>query len=67
MAKRDFTLGTCEDPRLEAADYFVCGSDCDRRWHWHGPNGKWHDGYRSEYAAVNAALRDLKISNAPSL
>lgn len=54
-----FVRGTCEDPRLAASGYYVCGSNGDREWHWHGPDRKWHDGYRSEYAAVNAALREI--------
>lgn len=54
------TDGTCEDRRLEAAGYFVCGSNEDREWHWRGPDQQWRDGYRSEYAAVNAALRHLR-------
>lgn len=54
--------GTCEDRRLISAGYKVCGSGADTQWHWHGPDGKWHDGYRSENAAVNAALRDLASS-----
>lgn len=54
--------GTCEDPRLLAAGYKVCGSNGDREWHWQRNGGEWHDGYRSESAAVNAALRDLKAS-----
>jgi hypothetical protein len=48
--------------RLADNGYMVCGSNGDREWHWHGPDGKWHDGYRSEYAAVKAALRDLKVT-----
>ncbi|HEV7251458.1 MAG TPA: hypothetical protein VGN93_31155 [Shinella sp.] len=51
--------GSCEDPRLVGAGYVVCGSDADRQWHWQAPGGPWNDGYKSENAAVNAALRDL--------
>lgn len=54
-----YEVGTCEDPRLRRAGYYVCSSDADREWHWRGPDGKWRDRYRSEQAAVNAALRDL--------
>ena len=50
---------TCEDPRLMAAGYQVCGSGGDTSWHWRGPAGPWHDGYKSERAAARAALRDL--------
>lgn len=52
--------GSCEDPRLMAAGYTVCGSNGDREWHWRPPGGPWHDGHRSEGAAVNAALRHLE-------
>lgn len=48
-----------DNPRLLAAGYIVCGSGGDTRWHWCRPNGRWHDGYASEYAAAKAALRDL--------
>lgn len=51
--------GTCEDPRLLEAGYVVCGSAGDTRWHWQAPGEPWNDGYRSENAAANAALRHL--------
>jgi hypothetical protein len=53
------TLETCEDPRLRAAGYIVCGSDGDKQWHWKSPATAWHDGYRSERSAALAALRHL--------
>lgn len=59
--------GTCEDPRLVDAGYLVCGSGGDTSWHWQEPSGRWHDWhndtpgrpYRTEYAAVNAALKHM--------
>jgi len=60
MVRPELVAGTCEDVRLASAGYIVCGSNADREWHWAAPGGRWHDGYRTEYAAVNAALRDLK-------
>lgn len=51
--------GTCEDRRLVSAEYKVCSSYGGREWHWRAPGGRWHDGYRTEYAAVRAALRAL--------
>ncbi len=61
---QDYLRGTCEDPELTAAGYYVCGSNADREWHWHGPDRKWHDDHRSEDAAVRAALKDLRKSAA---
>ena len=52
-------VGSCEDRRLIAAGYKVCGSHANREWHWQAPNGPWHDGYRSEEAAVRAAISAL--------
>ena len=52
--------GSCEDPRLTGAGYIVCGSACDTEWHWRAPGGPWHDGFKSEYSAVRAALRALR-------
>lgn len=59
VVAEDQFANTCEDRRLREAGFFVCGSNADREWHWHGPDRKWHDGYRSEYAAVRAALKAL--------
>jgi hypothetical protein len=73
MSKReDETFGTCEDPRLKCAGYYVCGSHGDTQWHWHCDNKVWRDGYKTESAAVNAALRHLAdttnlITNPPAL
>lgn len=55
--------GTCEDSRLAAAGYLVCGSGGDTRWHWQEPNGVWHDGYSSEYKAVKDALKHLQYKS----
>jgi hypothetical protein len=61
--KPDPCAGTCEDRRLLQAGYIICGSNADQEWHWRAPNSRWHDGYRSESAAVNAALRNLVLSS----
>jgi hypothetical protein len=57
---RDLYKGSCEDRRLLKAGYQVCSSSGEKEWHWRTPTSDWHDGYRSEEAAVNAALRNLK-------
>ena len=62
---QDYLTGTCEDPRLKAAGYYVCGSNGDTQWHWHCDNKVWRDGYRSERAAVKAALAHI-ASTQPS-
>lgn len=59
LVTADYLTGTCDDPRLQAAGYTVCGSNADREWHWQEPGGKWHDRYKSEDAAVAAALKHL--------
>jgi hypothetical protein len=56
--------GSCEDPRLVSAGYVVCGSGANTQWHWHGPDGVWHDGFKSESAAVNSALRAIRNEGA---
>jgi hypothetical protein len=66
LASAEEVAGTCEDHSLMAAGYTVCGSAGDTQWHWQEPTGCWHDGYRTEYAAVNAALKHLASALQPS-
>lgn len=52
--------GSCEDPRLKAAGYFVCGSGANTEWHFRRPDGTWADRFPSEEAAVAAALAEVE-------
>lgn len=65
-AAADQFANTCEDRRLLSAAYTVCGSNGDREWHWRPPGGPWRAGFRSEDAAVRAALKHLSGVVQPS-
>ena len=59
LARHVGTWETYEDPRLIAAGVVVTASAAGTQWHYRIPRKQWVDGFKSERAAVRAALRAL--------